>query len=230
MKQPLIALRHVSKRYQSGQTYLTVLNGIDLVVYSGEFLAITGPSGSGKTTLSHIIGGLSRPTSGEVLFENRPLPFTNDRKLSQYRNSSVGFVFQNYHLIPNYTALENVHVPLVSRGVSLKKHTKARQLLASFGLEAQCNQQANKLSGGQKQRVAIARALVTEPTLLIADEPTGNLDSKNGESIIAMLENLVRTRNLTVVIVTHDNSIAARADRIVRLQDGNIKEVNHARA
>jgi putative ABC transport system ATP-binding protein len=228
---PLIHIKTISKRFSSAKVAVFAVRDTSFTVRRGEFLAITGPSGSGKTTLAHIIGGLMKPSTGEVLFDDTTLPYHNDRELSRYRSRKVGFIFQNYHLIPHYTALENVQIPLISQGIARSvRIQKAKKLLEMVGLGGQQNQRATELSGGQKQRVAIARALVTNPQLLIADEPTGNLDTANGDAIMKLLEQLVAKKGLTLIMVTHNNMIAAQADRIISMQDGRIKEVVRARS
>lgn len=227
----LIRVTRISKRFSSTKTPIFAVKDVSFSVYEGEFLAVVGPSGSGKTTTAHIIGGLMKPTSGEVFFNGQTLPYKNDAKLSRYRGVAVGFIFQNYHLIPHYTALENVQVPLIAQGVKPSARTqKAAELLEMVGLSNQQNQRASQLSGGQKQRVAIARALVTKPQLLIADEPTGNLDSKNGDTIVGLLKLLAEKKKITVIIVTHNDEIAAGADRVIAMHDGRIQGISHARA
>jgi putative ABC transport system ATP-binding protein len=229
--EPQLVLKNVSKRFSAGQTSVDAVRDVTLNINRGELIAIVGPSGSGKTTLSNIIGGLSRPTEGKMYFNDQPLNFKNDRILSNYRNKTVGFIFQNYHLIPHYTAIENVAIPLTVTGVSPSKRTAvASKLLRQFGLETQMRQRSDQLSGGQKQRVAIARALVTNPQIIIADEPTGNLDSKHGEEVMRTLEYLAHEKHITVIMVTHNDAMAKRADRIIAIKDGVIKEVKYAHA
>jgi putative ABC transport system ATP-binding protein len=230
-QQPLITISNVSKQFSSGLSTISAIKNAYLSISSGEILAIVGPSGSGKTTLSHIIGGISRPTHGDIIYKGSPLPYKNDRKLSYFRNHNVGFIFQNYSLLPHFTALENITTPLIVRGVAPKERKLlAMKLLEEFGLRHQANQLSSQLSGGQKQRVAIARALISQPEIIIADEPTGNLDSKNSEEVMATLEYLAHEKQLAVVMVTHNPELAARADRIIRIRDGILTKVNHANA
>jgi putative ABC transport system ATP-binding protein len=224
-RRPLLTLHNVTKRYRTGKTTVDAVRHISMQVYPSELLAITGPSGSGKTTLSHIIGGLAQPSEGTVQFGAATLASKSDRALSLYRNKSVGFIFQNYQLIPHYTALENVTIPLIVQGMRPRKRRAiASELLASLGLEKQQHQRSDQLSGGQKQRVAIARALAGDPEILIADEPTGNLDSKNSEEVMQTLEALAKHRGVTVIMVTHNPALAKRADRVVRMVDGMLAE------
>lgn len=222
---PLLRVQNVSKKYGRGREATLALDNISLDVQEGELLAITGPSGSGKTTLTHIIGGLTSPDSGSVIFRDVELKSQNDAELSKYRNSVLGFVFQNFSLIPYFTALENVCIPLTARGVAVRaRRDYAKELLRSVGLEKRLNKRADTLSGGERQRVAIARALATNPKIIIADEPTGSLDSKRGAEIMDMLESLTRTREVTIIMVTHDPVLAARADRIIHIRDGHVAE------
>lgn len=226
----LIKLSNISKNFSSGRLYVEALKNVNLSINRGEFLAIVGPSGSGKTTLAHVVGGIAKPTQGEVFYNGKKLAYKNDRKLSSFRNSSIGFVFQNYGLVPHFTALENITLPLIVRGMARKKRRLlAEELLDEFGLTRQAAQRSSQLSGGQKQRVAIARALINKPEIVIADEPTGNLDSRNSEEVIKTLEYLVKEKQLTVVMVTHNLELAARADRIVHIRDGAVVKVAYAR-
>lgn len=219
----LIHINHVSKRYHRGRETITAIHDVSLTINKGELLAIVGPSGSGKTTLTHIIGGLIRPSDGTVEIYGRPLSKRSDKALSRYRNEEVGFIFQNFSLLPYYSALENVTIPLVVAKVRSKKRKElARQYLQMVGLEKRMNQRADELSGGERQRVSIARALVNSPSIIIADEPTGSLDSVRGDEIITILQNLSHKKGITVLIVTHDEALAARADRIIHIRDGKI--------
>lgn len=229
-KDVLIQASGISKRYRRGRETVTALSDASLVVYRGELLAIVGPSGSGKTTLTHILGGLDTPQEGTVVVDEKPLEKRGDKALSYFRNRSVGFVFQNFSLIPHYTAVENVAMPLVVAGISPKKRREqAVKYLKLVGLSGKENQHASELSGGQRQRVSIARALVNHPQIIIADEPTGSLDSKRGSEIMAIFETLSRKHGITVLMVTHDESLAARADRTVQIRDGKIvSEKSHA--
>lgn len=217
----LIRVDGVAKTYKRGHEAIAALQGVNLTIRRGELLAIVGPSGSGKTTLTHIIGGLITPSEGAVVVDGRKLSRRSDRALSKYRNATVGFIFQNFSLLPYYTALENVTIPLIIAGQRRRTRQQlAKEYLALVGLEKQANQRADELSGGERQRVSIARALVRRPRIIIADEPTGNLDSARGQEIMNVLEKLSRRQHITVLMVTHDEALAARADRIIHLRDG----------
>jgi len=225
----LIEVHSISKHYKRGHEVITALSDVSLKVYAGELLAIVGPSGSGKSTLAHIIGGLASPSTGEVLVDSSPLNERSDKQLSNYRNSDVGFVFQNFGLIPYYSAVENVTMPLLLAKVARKeRRERALKFLRLVGLEKRADQHVDRLSGGERQRVAIARALVHTPRVIIADEPTGSLDSKRGNEIMDLLETLSRKHGITVLIVTHDAALAARADRIIHLRDGKMMQKEHA--
>ncbi len=201
----------------------TILHGIDLEVFPGEFLALTGPSGSGKSTLLYLLGALDRPTSGEVLLDGQPLSPLDDDARSALRNQKLGFVFQFHFLLPEFTAAENVMIPLLRRGLGLgKAREKAERALADLGLGDLTGRTPGKLSGGQQQRVSIARALAGDPRVLLADEPTGNLDSVSAENVVALFEEVARTRGTTIVMVTHDVAFARRASRQVSLKDGRV--------
>lgn len=220
----------MTKTYRAGGVLVKALQDINLAIQPGELLAIIGPSGSGKTTLTHIIGGLIRPTDGSVVVRGQKLATKNDKAMSEYRNKTVGFVFQNYSLLPYYTALENVMMPLVVAGIPGRQRKEiAAQYLKLVGLEKQASQRGNQLSGGQRQRVGIARALTMKPEIIIADEPTGNLDTAHGNEIISILEKLAHSKNIAVIMVTHNDELARRADRIVRIVDGKLMEAKHAR-
>ena len=224
-----IELCGIGKYYRTGGETTEVLQDINLRIDQSEFIAITGPSGSGKTTLAHTIGGLVRPDRGEVVIEGRALNTRDDSKVSRYRNEFIGFVFQNYGLLPRYTVLENVLLPLMIAKVKPKRRKAiAMSSLTSVGLGSFANRYANELSGGQRQRVAIARAIAHEPKLIIADEPTGNLDSAKGREIMTMLQALSREKGITIVVVTHDLELAGLADRIIHLKDGAISGAGHA--
>lgn len=219
---PIIQLFSVTKSYRVGKEKINALSEVTLQVAAGDFVAITGPSGSGKTTLAQIMGGLTPATSGSVTVSDQRISDFQDRDVSAFRNKNVGFVFQNFALLPHYTVLENIMIPLFVAGLKAGDRTeKASHYLNLVQLTPQASRLAKTLSGGQRQRVAIARALAMEPRILIADEPTGNLDSANGLHIIKALENLV-SNGMTVVMVTHDNNLAARANRRIHLKDGKI--------
>lgn len=228
----LIELRAVSKHYKTGREVNHVLKDINLKIDGGEFVAIVGPSGSGKTTLSQVIGGLTKPDAGEVLINGQKLNRRSDAALSLYRNRSIGFVLQQFGLLPDYTALENVALPMVLAKISaFQRRQQALEQLRLVGLAGKANQPIQHLSGGERQRVAIARALVMKPAILIADEPTGSLDSQRGEEIDALLHHLNKTRGVTVLLVTHNLELARRAGRQLTIQNGQItNEATHALA
>jgi putative ABC transport system ATP-binding protein len=216
---PIIDVRDVLKTFEDGR--IPALNGATLTVLPGEFVAIMGPSGCGKSTLLHLIGALDQPDGGEIRVGSRKLSEIGD--LSRYRGREVGFVFQLHNLLPSLTASENVQVPMFETGRSRHdRRDRASRLLALVGLNGKDDQRPTELSGGERQRVAIARALANDPPILLADEPTGSLDSVAGQRILDLLEELRAQRGLTVLLVTHDQSVAARADRIVRMLDGRV--------
>lgn len=230
MSNPLIRAISLSRRYQMGKTYVDALRGVDLEVAQGEFVALVGPSGSGKSTLLHLIGGLVRPTGGEIWVNGMELGRASDGQLVQYRRDTLGFVFQSFNLLPIKTAWENVAVPLMLAGVPpAQRRARATALLEQLGLGHRLNHRPAELSGGEQQRVAIARALANRPRLILADEPTGNLDSRTGGEIMALLQRLVREEGLTLLLVTHDMHVARYADRIVHLRDGAIQLVEASR-
>ena len=220
----LIHCRALVKTYRLGDETVNALAGISLDVHHGEFVAITGPSGSGKSTLANIIGGLDQPDAGQVVVAGLDLSTAKDKALSAYRNRHVGFVFQSFNLQNHETALENVMSPLVIGGVGSRKQRKQRAMVAleKVGLADRAAHRPTQLSGGQRQRVAIARALVNEPSLVIADEPTGNLDSARGAAVMDELRRLNRAEGVTLLVVTHDPSVAAAADRSVHIVDGHL--------
>jgi putative ABC transport system ATP-binding protein len=214
-------LTNVIKNYRKGGAIVAALQGVDLAIDDGEWLAIQGPTGHGKSTLLQIIGGLDRPTSGSVEFDGMSLAGMRERRVTKVRARSIGFIFQTFNLIPTLSAAENVEVALVPLGVgAAARKTRARQALAAVGLDDRLRHLPSELSGGQQQRVAIARALVKEPKVLLADEPTGNLDEDTRDEIIGLLERLWRSRSLTMVLVTHDSAVAARAQRIGLMRNG----------
>jgi putative ABC transport system ATP-binding protein len=218
----VIAASHLRKTYRSGDQDLHALDDLSLEVREGEYAAIMGASGSGKSTLMNILGALDRPTSGEYLLDGEPVAEMSDQQLSSLRNRKIGFVFQSFNLLPRLDAVENVEVPLVYARVSPKeRHARARRALERVGLGERLHHRPTELSGGQQQRVAIARALVTEPRLLLADEPTGALDSDTTQQILALLDDLHAQGN-TILVVTHEDEVAARSRRIVWVRDGKV--------
>jgi lipoprotein-releasing system ATP-binding protein len=215
----------VHKSYPSGSQRIHVLRGLDLQVEQGEMLAITGVSGVGKTTLLHILAGMERPDDGEVRYANQNIYRLDTRALAAFRNRTIGLVFQFHYLLPEFTALENVGMPCrIARGTGREADKKAARLLEEVGLESRGHHRPNALSGGERQRVAVARALVNEPKVLLADEPTGNLDTKTGEAVVELLLRLNRERRLTTIIVTHNQSIADRCPRALELEGGLLKK------
>jgi lipoprotein-releasing system ATP-binding protein len=224
MSEPLLRARALTKTYTMGKRSLEVLRGVDLDVARGECLALRGASGAGKSTLLHLIGGLDLPNAGEIYFYGNNLVAFSERRLTEFRNRRVGFIFQAYHLLPELTALENVCLPArMARTSSATVEVRGRELLARVGLKDRLDHKPSELSGGEQQRVAIARALINEPELVLADEPTGNLDSKTGGEIIELLKSLRVEKNTTLVIATHDAKVAANAERVIELVDGRIQ-------
>ena len=222
---PLIRLRGITKTYGEGGLAFQALKGVDLDIAEGDFVAIMGPSGSGKSTAMNTLGCLDRPTAGEYLFRGVPVQSLDRDQRARLRRRYFGFVFQGFHLLPRTSAQENVELPLLYRGESAKaRHAAAARALAAVGLTGWEHHLPSELSGGQQQRVAIARAIVTEPAVLLADEPTGNLDSQRGQEIMALLARLNRERGITVVMVTHEPDMAAYAARTVRFVDGLVAQ------
>ena len=220
----IIEIRDLTRIYGDG-VEIRALDGVNLDIEPGEFLAIVGPSGSGKSTLLHQIGILDTPTSGTILLKGIDITKISDRERSRMRNQELGFIFQYHHLLPDFNALENVMIPLLINGVKRSKARKiAREMLDEVGLGDRMKHRPNQLSGGQNQRVAIARALVNKPSIVIGDEPTGNLDSKASDSIYELLRKLNREHEQTFILVTHDEQMAAKTDRVIRLVDGKIVE------
>ncbi len=219
----MISLQHITKTYPVGGG-LTVLDDVTLEVAQGEYVGILGPSGSGKSTMLHIMGLLDRPTSGRLLLDGRPVQSLNDRDLSVLRGRLVGFVFQAFHLVPQLTVAENVELPLFYQGVARgARRARAVKALDSVGMSGRRGHLPAQLSGGERQRTAIARALVTEPALILADEPTGNLDTRTGGEIVALLAGL-HEAGRTIVMITHDREIAAHLPRVVHIRDGKLEE------
>lgn len=220
----LIELRTVSKIYQSGEEKLFALKEVTLTIEHGQFVAIIGASGSGKSTMMNIIGALDRPTSGEYLLDGVEVQTLGDKKLSQLRNQKIGFVFQSFNLLPRYSAVQNVEVPMTYAGVSSgERRTRAVEALKRVGLGERLWHKPSQLSGGQQQRVAIARALVTRPVLLLADEPTGALDTDTTHQILGLLHEL-HDQGMSIVLVTHEPDVAANASRVITMRDGRILE------
>jgi len=218
----LLRLERVSKQYAMGDTVFSALNTVTLAIKKGEFVAIMGPSGSGKSTLMHIIGCLDRPTTGRLFIEGKDIFKATDQQLAEIRNTHIGFVFQQFNLLRKTPAIANVELPLVYAKVSSsERHRRARVVLEDVGLGDKINNFPSQLSGGQQQRVAIARALVTNPRIILADEPTGNLDSKSGQDIMRIFREL-HTKGRTIVLVTHDQNVAKNAKRIIKIVDGKV--------
>lgn len=224
-EQAMIEIRDLNKKFSTDSGEIEVLRGINLQICSGERVAVVGTSGAGKTTLMHTIGGLDQPTAGEILFEGQNIFDLRGAALDAFRNRTIGFIFQFHQLLPEFTALENVMMPLLIGGVARQQaKQKASALLQEVGLGPRLTHKPGALSGGEQQRVAIARALVREPRLLLADEPTGNLDSCTSDEILALINEMHRTRGLTMIIVTHNNRLAESLDRVLRIEDGRLVE------
>ncbi|MEM4648347.1 MAG: ABC transporter ATP-binding protein [Nitrososphaerota archaeon] len=227
MEQPAIKFENVWKIYRLGKVEVPALRGLSLEIKRGEHVAIMGPSGSGKSTFLHLAGALDRPTRGRVLIEGRDPSRMSDEELSRLRNGLIGFVFQTFNLIPRLTALENVMLPLAIKGVNGEERVRrAREALERVGLAHRINHRPMELSGGEQQRVAIARAIVTNPRIILADEPTGNLDSASAAEVVELLTRLNRDLGITLVVVTHNPETASPAGRIVRMRDGVVHEEN----
>ncbi|ENM3908151.1 ABC transporter ATP-binding protein [Vibrio cholerae] len=219
---PLVELQQICKHYTSGQNVVKALDGVDLTIRHGEFLAILGPSGSGKSTLMNVLGCLDKPTAGRYQLDGHPVDSLSTQQLAAIRNQKIGFVFQSFNLLEYASALDNVALPLVYAGVKAKdRRRRATELLTRVGLADRLDHKPNQLSGGQKQRVAIARALINQPQILLADEPTGALDSKSGAEIEALFNELHR-EGRTIIVVTHDNELAKCTKRIVTIRDGQV--------
>jgi putative ABC transport system ATP-binding protein len=225
-KDHVIQARELCKIYRIGEVEVRALCGVNLDIQRGEVIAIMGPSGSGKSTLMNLLGCLDRPTSGDYFLDGESVAKLNDDQLAEIRNRKVGFVFQNFNLLPRMTALGNVELPLRYSGLNGSRHDRALKSLQAVGLADRVDHKPMELSGGQQQRVAIARALVNNPAIIMADEPTGNLDSKSGREIMDLLINLNKSSGTTLIIVTHDPTVAARARRVIHLYDGSIVKDN----
>ena len=227
MNELVLETRALVKRFEEGPQVLEILHGIDMQVARGEFVAIVGSSGSGKTTLLHLLGGLDTPTSGEVRIRGEDFSKCDEVKRGWLRNRHIGFVYQFHHLLPEFTALENVCMPLLLRDGSIAEAEKAaKELLERVGLGARLQHKPSELSGGERQRVALARALVTRPAVVLADEPTGNLDNETSQDVQGLLEELNRELGIGFVIVTHDTTLASRATRLLRMDRGRLAETN----
>ena len=224
MAEPIIRMRNIYKRFYIGQpNELEILHGIDLDVMPGEFLSIVGPSGSGKSTLMNLIGVLDRPTEGSYVLDGVTVSQAKDDQLSAIRNKSIGFVFQNFNLIARTNAQKNVELPMMYAGISAgKRAQRAKELLAMVDMADRINHQPNELSGGQKQRVAIARAMANDPAIILADEPTGALDSKTGRMVMALFHKLNREQGKTIILITHNQELAQETDRYVTMRDGRL--------
>lgn len=221
---PLIQLKRLTKTYGRGDAAFQALRGVDLAIHRGEFVAVMGPSGSGKSTLMNLLGCLDTPTTGSYLYDGIPVESLNGDQRSLLRRHALGFIFQGFNLLARTSALENVELPLLYRGIGVReRHERAREALASVGLPGKMRNTPAELSGGQQQRVAIARAIVTHPSTLFADEPTGNLDTTTTEEIMELLTRLNQERGITVLMVTHEDDVAAHARRTVRVRDGHIE-------
>ncbi len=232
MEKPVIRVENVSKIYDMGKVQVKALDGVSLSVNKGQFLSIMGPSGSGKTTLLDVLSALLRPTKGEVFVNGKPISKMGDDQLAQVRGKTIGFIFQTFNLIPRMSALENVMLPLWFAGKPVDERKKiAEKILEEVGLGQRMHHKPNELSGGQRQRVAIARALATNPDVIVADEPTGNLDTVSGEQILELISELNKKQGKTVLMVTHESEVAERAHETIFLRDGKIvkKEKNGKR-
>lgn len=222
-EEKVIELKNITRHFKIGDTDVFALRGVDLVINRGEYVAFMGPSGSGKSTLMNILGCLDTPTGGQYILNGKDVSNLSDNELAEIRNKEIGFVFQTFNLLARNTSLDNVALPLVYAGYSKKERTeKAIESLTSVGLADRMDHKPNELSGGQRQRVAIARALVNNPSIILADEPTGNLDTKTSHEIMELME-IIHQKGNTVIVVTHEEDIARRAKRIVRLRDGIIE-------
>ena len=224
--EPIIRIRGLKKVYRVGEERVRALNGVDLDIYPGEFVCIIGRSGSGKSTLLNMMAGLEKPSRGSIVIAGEHLEKMNEKQLVDFRLRHIGFIFQQFNLFPSMTAVENVTMPLVYRGVSARKRKAAAlKMLKDLGLSKHVNHRPSQMSGGQQQRVGIARALVSNPEVIFADEPTGNLDSRTSEEILSLIQAMAKRDNHTLVMVTHDPSVAAHADRVVNILDGLIVDI-----
>lgn len=226
-----LEITDLRKVYRVGEEKVVALDSVSLTIKPGEICAILGTSGSGKSTLLNLMAGLEKPTRGSVMVNDYPLHKMTETQLARFRQLKMGFIFQSYHLLPAYTALENVTLPLIFRGVPRKaRESRARQMLKAVGLEKHLNHKPAQLSGGQQQRVGIARAFVSKPPVILADEPTGNLDSRTTEEIIRLMLDMAGQYQQTLVLVTHDHQVAAYADRIIHILDGHVERIEEGKA
>jgi putative ABC transport system ATP-binding protein len=227
IQNPIIRLVGLTRRYRMGPNVVSAVDGIDLEICGGVAVALVGPSGSGKSTLLNLIGGLDRPTSGEIWVDGENIARASDKRLVEHRRTRIGFVFQSFNLLPHRTALENVELPLMVSGLPrAERQARARELLDKMGLGKRTGHKPSELSGGEQQRVAIARALANHPSIVLADEPTGNLDSATGAEVMQVLRDL-NSEGLTLIIVTHDMTVASYAGKVVRLRDGHVVAVEY---
>jgi putative ABC transport system ATP-binding protein len=221
-KKEIIKLENIFKRFLIGDSIILAVNGVDLTINQGDFVAVLGPSGSGKSTMMNLVGALDTASEGNIFLDGINIEHVSESELAQIRGRKIGFVFQSFNLISNLSAMENVMLPMTFQGISVEKRKmRAKELLEKFGLGHRLNQPANKLSGGERQRVALARALANDPDVILADEPTGNLDSQRGKEVIELFEKL-NSEGKTIIMVTHDNEMAKHAKKIYRLKDGKI--------
>jgi len=227
MSTPVIETKELSRYFQVGSETVKALDGVNIAIQRGTFFGITGPSGSGKSTLLYVLGGMDRQTSGECRVLERELSLLDDNQLTEFRGRNIGFVYQSFHLIPKMTALQNVELPMIFNGLSRgDRRSRARTLLEMVGLGDRCNHRPVELSGGQQQRLAIARAMANEPPLILADEPTGNLDSVNGKAILEIFLDLVRNQGKTIVMISHDQTAIRMTDQSFLMLDGRIHSRN----
>ncbi|MGN8799431.1 ABC transporter ATP-binding protein [Candidatus Merdisoma sp. HCP28S3_D10] len=229
-REPVIQVKNLYKIYRVGENKVRALNGVDLTIYRGEFCSIVGTSGSGKSTMLNMLAGLEKPTKGEIVIAGQHLEKMNENQLVKFRREHVGFIFQSFNLLGTMDAVENVALPLMFRGIPKKERmAKADKMLDLVGLSKHKDHRPNEMSGGQQQRVGVARALVVDPEIIFADEPTGNLDSNTSAEVMRLMQKIVRERNQTLVMVTHDNHLASFADRIFHIIDGKIVKIEDNR-